>query len=151
MQSSSGSHSSRRVGMRAIGKFGSLAMAVALSVGLAGTALLGQPAFAGQDAGASKQPYTMAEYNAYQAAAAEKNPVAQIKLLDDFVSKYPNSELLKYVYPLYYQAYSAQKNYQRAIEYADKTVALGDKIDANTKFYALYVHAVSYNAIISDP
>src|SRR5271155_721373 len=138
--------------MRAIEKFGTLAMAAALSVVLAGSVLLGQPAFAGQDAaGASKQPYTMAEYNAYQAAAAEKNPVAQIKLLDDFVSKYPNSELLKYVYPLYYQAYRAQKNYQRAIEYAHKTVALGDKIDANTKFYALYVHAVSYNAIISDP
>jgi tetratricopeptide (TPR) repeat protein len=137
--------------MRAIDKFWSLAMAAALSVVLAGSALVGQPAFAGQDAGAGKQPYTMAEYNAYQAAAASKNPAEQIKLLDDFVSKYPNSALLVYVYPLYYQAYSAQKNYPRAIEYADKTTALGDKLDANAKFYALYVHAASYSALISDP
>src|SRR5271155_5196916 len=152
MQSSSGSQSSRRVGMRAIEKFGTLAMAAALSVVLAGSVLLGQPAFAGQDAaGASKQPYTMAEYNAYTAAAASKNPAEQIKLLDDFVSKYPNSALLVYVYPLYYQAYSTQKNYPRAIEYADKTTALGDKLDANAKFFALYAHAAMYSALISDP
>ncbi len=100
--------------MRAIEKFGTLAMTAALSVVLAGSVLLGQPAFAGQDAGASKQPYTMAEYNAYTAAAAEKNPAAQIKLLDDFVSKYPNSALLIYVYRLYYENYGAQKNYPRA-------------------------------------
>ena len=47
----------------------------------------GQDAAAGGAAGAQK--YTMAEYNAYQAAAAEKNPAAQLKLLDDFVAKYP--------------------------------------------------------------
>jgi hypothetical protein len=42
-----------------------------------------------QDASAPAggQKYTMAEYNAYQAAAAEKNPAAQLKLLDDFVAK----------------------------------------------------------------
>src|SRR5271163_4711794 len=151
MQSSSGSQSSRRVGMRAIEKFGTLAMAAALSVVLAGSVLLGQPAFAGQDAGASKQPYTMAEYNAYQAAAAEKDPATKIKLLDDFVSKYPNSELLKYVYPLYYQAYFAQKNYPRVIEYADKTVALGDKLDVTAKYNAQYAHVAAYSALISDP
>jgi hypothetical protein len=137
--------------MRAIEKFGTLAMTAALSVVLAGSVLLGQPAFAGQDAGASKQPYTMAEYNAYTAAAAEKNPAAQIKLLDDFVSKYPNSALLIYVYRLYYENYGAQKNYPRAIEYADKTTALGDKLDANAKFFALYAHAAMYSALISDP
>jgi hypothetical protein len=107
----------------------------------------------GQDAnaGASKQPYTMAEYNAYTAAASEKNPVTQIKLLDDFVSKYPNSALMLYVYPIYYQAYFAQKNYPRVIEYSDKTVALGDKVDATAKYNALYAHTAAYNAIISDP
>jgi len=141
--------------MRAIGKFGSLAMAAALSLAVAGAPLMGQTAApaAGQDAnaGASKQPYTMAEYNAYQAAAAEKDPATKIKLLDDFVSKYPNSELLKYVYPLYYQAYFAQKNYPRVIEYADKTVALGDKLDVTAKYNAQYAHVAAYNALISDP
>jgi hypothetical protein len=129
-------------------------MFAALSVGLGSLSLAGAPAAAGQDtsnAAASKQPYTMAEYNAYQAAASEKNPATQIKLLDDFVSKYPNSALLVYVYPLYYNAYFAQKNYPRVIEYADKTVALGDKVDATVKYNALYVHAAAYNAMISDP
>jgi hypothetical protein len=139
--------------MRAIGKFGNLAMVAALSLAIAGSPLWGQaPAAggAGQDAGASKQPYTMAEYNAYQAAAAEKTPASQVKLLDDFVSKYPNSALLVYVYPLYYQAYGAQKNYQRMIEYADKTCALGDKLDANAKYGCYSAHAAAYNALLSD-
>lgn len=105
----------------------------------------------GQDAGGSKQPYTMAEYNAYQAAAAEKNPSQQVKLLDDFVSKYPNSALLTFVYPLYYQAYGQLKNYQKVIEYADKTAALGDKIDASARFNAYYTHSAAYNALLADP
>jgi hypothetical protein len=140
--------------MRAIGKFGSLAIAAALSLAVAGSVALGQTAGgagAGQDAGASKQPYTIAEYNAYTAAASEKDPATKIKLLDDFVSKYPNSALLIYVYPLYYQTYGAQKNYQRMIEYADKTCALGDKLDAASKYGCYSAHAAAYNAIISDP
>ncbi|MGH9744104.1 MAG: hypothetical protein ACRD51_17315 [Candidatus Acidiferrum sp.] len=94
-----------------------------------------------------KQPYTMAEYNAYQAAAAEKDPAQKVKLLDDFVSKYPNSALLIYVYPLYYQAYAELKNYQKVIEYADKVVALGSKVDAGVHYQALYARAFAYNAL----
>ncbi|MGA2810857.1 MAG: hypothetical protein ABSG16_05615 [Candidatus Acidiferrum sp.] len=138
--------------MRVIGKFGTLAMSAALSLGLAGVLLTGAPRAAAQDAnaGASKQPYTMAEYNAYTAAASEKNPANQIKLLDDFVSKYPNSNLLNFVYPLYYNNYFVQKNYTRAIEYADKTLTLGDKLTPTEKYSALYAHAASYNAYIAD-
>ena len=84
-------------------------------------------AAAGQDA--AKPQYTMAEYNAYTAAQATKDPTQQIKQLDDFVSKYPNSALLIYVYPLYYNAYSQLKNFPKVIEYADKLLALGDKIE----------------------
>ncbi len=104
-------------------------------------------AAAGQDTGAAK--YTMAEYNAYQACAGEKVPAALIKCLDDFASKYPNSTLLNYVYPLYYQAYSAQKNYLKMIESADKLAALGG-IDALTRFNAYYTHATAYYAMVSD-
>lgn len=100
-----------------------------------------------QDAGQSKQPYTMAEYNAYQACASEKNPSAQVKCLDDFVSKYPNSALLIYAYPLYYQAYGQLKNYQKVIEYADKVVSLGDKVEAGIHYQALYAHCFAYNAL----
>jgi hypothetical protein len=34
--------------------------------------------------------------------------------------------LLVYVYPLYYQANGAVKNFPKVIEYADKLLALGD-------------------------
>src|ERR1700737_5244093 len=88
---------------------------------------------AGQDAGAGKQQYTRAEYNAYQAAAAERNPAQQIKMLDDFVAKYPNSALLIYIYPLYYNAYSQLKNWPKVIEYADKLLAM-DKVDPPIRY-----------------
>ncbi|HWZ98521.1 MAG TPA: hypothetical protein VN025_12240 [Candidatus Dormibacteraeota bacterium] len=101
----------------------------------------------GQDQGASKQPYTMAEYNSYKACADDKVPASQIKCLDDFVSKYPNSALLIYVYPLYYQAYGTQKNYAKVIENADKLVALGDKIDAPTRLQAYNVRLGAWTAL----
>ncbi len=109
------------------------------------------PNAAAQDAsaagGAKQPPYTMAEYNSFQAANAEKNPVAQIKLLDDFVAKYPNSALLNYIDPLYYKNYYAQKNYPKAIEYADKMLAMGDKLSPAERYDAHYYRAYSFNAI----
>ena len=74
--------------------------ALCLILGNAMSAAAQAPAAAGQDPGAGKQPYTMPEYNSYQACASEKVPATQVKCLDDFVSKYPNSALLIYVYPL---------------------------------------------------
>jgi hypothetical protein len=103
---------------------------------------------AAQDAGASagsQQKYTMAEYNAYQAAAAEKNPASQIKLLDDFVAKYPNSSLLNYIYPLYFENYGAQKNFPKTIENCDKQLALGDKLTPAERYRAYQVRAFAYN------
>ena len=99
-------------------------------------------------AGAAAQPkYTMAEYNAYQAAAAEKNAAAQIKLLDDFVAKYPSSALLNYIYPLYYKNYWTQKNFPKAIEYCYKLIALGDKANATEKYEAYLIWAYAYASI----
>src|SRR5215467_13874044 len=73
-----------------------------------------------QDAAAgAQQKYTMPEYNAEQACANENNPTAKIKCLDDFVGKYPNSYLLKYAYPMYYQAYYQGKNWAKVIENVD--------------------------------
>ena len=79
-------------------KVAGLAMVAALCLSLAnGPSALAQAQDAAGGQAAAKPQYTMAEYNAYQAAAAEKDPTQQIKLLDDFVSKYPNSALLIYV------------------------------------------------------
>ncbi len=122
-----------------------LAIIAALCLAISGASnALGQAA-AGQDAGAGKQQYTMAEYNAYQAAAAERNPAQQIKLLDDFVSKYPNSALLIYIYPLYYNSYSQLKNWPKVIEYSDKLLALGEKAEAPIRYQAYYARAFAYS------
>src|SRR5438067_1761761 len=92
------------------------------------TSLGAQTPAAGQDSGATKAPaYTLVEYNAEQACAAEKVPATQVKCLDDFVAKYPNSALLVYVYPLFVNAYNQLKNPQKVIEYADKLVAMATK------------------------
>ncbi len=130
-------------------KLTGIAMVAALCL-ILGNGLIAnaQAPAAGQDASAPK--YTMAEYNAYQACAAERVPATLIKCLDDFVSKYPNSTLLNYVYPLYSQAYGQQKNYAKVIEYADKLAAMGDKVDAGTRFNAYYTHAAAYSAMITD-
>jgi tetratricopeptide (TPR) repeat protein len=117
--------------------------ALCLALSCASNALGHAPA--GQDAAAGKQQYTMAEYNAYQAAAAERNPAPQIKLLDDFVSKYPNSALLIYIYPLYYNAYSQLKNWPKVIENADKLLALGEKAEAPIRYQAYYARAFAYS------
>ena len=104
---------------------------------------------AGASAGSAAQQggdckYTMAEYNAEQAAAAEKNPAAQLKLLDDFVAKYPNSCLMKYVYPLYYQNYAVQKNFPKVVEYANKQLALPG-ISPTDRYQAYRAIAYAYN------
>ena len=132
--------------MKALRWTASLLLLAAISLLNTGNAA----AQAGAPAAASQPKYTMAEYNSYQAAAAEKDPASQIKLLDDFVAKYPASALLNYIYPLYYKNYFGQKNYPKAIEYADKMVALGDKATPTERYDAYYVRAVAYNTMLQS-
>jgi tetratricopeptide (TPR) repeat protein len=139
-------------GTRRVAGLASMA-ALCLMVGsvLCATTLAQAPAAAGQDAGGAKQAYTMPEYNAYTAAQGTKDPAQQIKQLDDFVAKYPNSALLIYVYPLYYQAYSQLKNYPKVIENADKLLALGDKVEAPIRYQAYFARAFAYTNINPPP
>ncbi|HVB35306.1 MAG TPA: hypothetical protein VNJ52_13170 [Patescibacteria group bacterium] len=116
-----------------------LILAVSLSAGLATMARAEQQA-------QGKPAYTYAEYNAYQAAAKEKNPQERVKLLDDFVSKFPKSTLLPYVYQAYYQTYDLLKQYDKVIEYADKLAASDAKeVDNGMKLQALYAREVAFN------
>lgn len=124
-----------------------LAVALGLTLG-SSNSLRGQAPAGGQDS--TKQPYTLVEYNAEQACAAEKVPATQVKCMDDFVSKYPSSALLIYVYPLYVNAYNQLKNPDKVIEYADKTVALGEKVDAGTRYGVLYARALAYATLKPD-
>src|SRR6267142_1233131 len=132
------------MGMNATRKLAGLAMCATLML-IAGNAVstYAQAPAAGQDAAAKGPKYTQAEYNAEQACAAEKVPAAVIKCADDFISKYPNSDLLVYIYPLYYRAYTQLKNPQKVIEYADKLVGLGDKAESGIRYEALYARALS--------
>ncbi len=132
--------------MKATYKMASLAILAALCLfGTAATPVCAQDPAAG---GGSAPKYTMAEYNAYQAAASEKDPATQIRLLDDFVSKYPASSLLNYVYPLYYRNYAGQKNFPKTIQYVDKYVALGDAATTPGDRYQAYsIRAYAYNNI----
>lgn len=92
----------------------------------------------------SKPTYTLAEYEMYQKAAKEQNPQQKIKALDDFVKAYPNSTLLPYAYRDYYTTYMALKNFAQAIEYADRMIALGEKIDASGRWEAYYTRAQAF-------
>lgn len=101
---------------------------------------------------AAKGPqYTLAEYNSYKACEGEASAAGKIRCLDDFVSKYPNSALLNFVYIQYSQAYGQQKNYVKMIETADKLAALGDKIDPVTRVQAYLSHALTYVQMLADP
>ncbi len=77
-----------------------------------------------------QQAYTKAEYDQFNAAVNEKDATQRVKLLDDFVAKYPNSTLLPYVYRDYVVAHAELKNNLKVMESADKFLALGDKVDA---------------------
>jgi len=102
------------------------------------------------DAAGRKVSYaagTTAEHNGFKEVQAEKDEAHQIQRLDDFVAKFPDSEMLADAYALYYRDYRELKNFPKVIEYADKLVALGDKADANTRFQALYARAIAYNSL----
>ncbi|HTC62236.1 MAG TPA: hypothetical protein VK709_05295 [Candidatus Saccharimonadales bacterium] len=114
---------------------------IALGMGSGASKLLAAPQAAQDQA---KPAYTLAEYNQYQAADKETNPQAKIKALDDFVKAYPNSSLMPYIYRDYYSTYMALKNFAQTIEYADRMLALGDKIDTTGKLEAYYTRAQAY-------
>ena len=100
----------------------------------------------------SQQPsYTLPEYNAEQAAAAEKDPAQKIKLLDAFVAQFPNSTLLQYIYQFYYTAYYQLKNYSKAIDYCDKLIALGDKADLAVRIQAMQARVQLFPLAYAKP
>ena len=97
-----------------------------------------------------KPAYTLAEYNAYNACVAEKAAPLRVRCFDDFVAKYPSSTLLIYVYRNYYNTYNELKNYPKVIELADREIAFGDKIDAGTRFEAIYLRTLAFNNVFSE-
>ena len=109
------------------------------------TSLPARPAFA-QEQQEQKPTYTLPEYNAFQAARTESNPQNRLKLLDDFVAKYPNSTLMPYVYQVYLDTYNQMKTYPKVIEYGDKLVAMGDKVQVQVRLQALVARCTAFEA-----
>jgi tetratricopeptide (TPR) repeat protein len=115
--------------------------------------LVGGMAWAAPQDQAKKISYTLAEFNAYQAIVAEKDPQNQIKSLDDFVQKYPSAELrdlLPFVYKAYYADYNNLKNYTQAFVYVDKMLGLGEQINAYDRLAALAARATPYVQASAD-
>jgi tetratricopeptide (TPR) repeat protein len=104
-----------------------------------------RPVSAFMQQAADKPIYTIPEYNAFQAARGETNPQNRIKLLDDFVSKFPNSTLMPYVTQLYLSTYTELKDYPKVIDTADKVVAQGDKVDAGVRLQALQARVQAFS------
>ena len=124
-----------------------LALSLALVLSMAGLATAARA----QQGQQQKPTYTLAEYNAYQAAAKETVPEQRVKLLDDFVSKFPKSTLLPYVYQAYYQTYNQLKQYDKVIEYADKLIESDAKeVDSGMKLQAIYAREVAFNFSFND-
>ena len=112
---------------------------IALGTGSGATRLWAAP----QDQ-AAKPAYTLAEYNAYKDADAEQNPQQKIAKLDAFVKQYPNSTLMPYIYRDYYLTDYALKNFAGTMEYADRMIALGDKVDTQGRLEAYVARAQAY-------
>lgn len=128
---------------------GALAVGLAFSMGAGASSA--RPARQDQP---QKSPYTLEEYNAYKAADGEANPQNKIKLLDDFLKKYPESALLVYIYRDYYVASYALKNYAATVTYADKQLDLADKmnIDVPGRLDALVFRAQAFYFLsVADP
>jgi hypothetical protein len=91
-----------------------------------------------------QQPkYTRPEYDAYQAAVSEKNPQQKLKLLDDFMAKYPSSELLAFVYNEYVETYTQLRQWPKLIEYIDKLLAL-PSINEGARLAGSYRRAATF-------
>ncbi|MBI1750858.1 MAG: hypothetical protein HY234_05620 [Acidobacteria bacterium] len=91
-------------------------------------ALLAGPAARAADDQAA-QSYTPQEYSAFNAAVNEKDAALRARQLEDFISKYPKSTLLPYVYRSAAFTYMELKNYPSTMQAADKLLALGESVD----------------------
>jgi hypothetical protein len=122
-----------------IASAGLLWAALGLAVG-AGTLRAAQQ----QDQQAQKPAYTLPEYNAYKAADGEQNPQQKVKMLDDFVRQYPNSALLPFIYRDHYLTDYSLKNYPGTVEYAERMLALGEKVDTQGRLEASVARAQAF-------
>jgi hypothetical protein len=97
-----------------------------------------------------KPAYTPAEYNAYTACANDKNAQTRAKCMEDFIVKFPDSTLVPYANNVQLTTYNELKNYPKTIEYADKLLALGEKIDLGTRVQAAYIRSFNFHLVFNE-
>ncbi len=112
---------------------------------LAGAASLARPAMA-QGTVTQGPGYTLDEYNDYIKAHSQTVPEQKIKMLDDFVAKWPKSTLMPYIEQDYYATYYQLKDYTKTVEAIDKLLAFGDKIAVQDQFTARVYRAQAFLA-----
>jgi tetratricopeptide (TPR) repeat protein len=124
---------------------GALAL-TALSAGTAKAQAAGAAGSTGAAGQSGKPQPTMAEYNAFQACNGMSSDAnGQVNCLTDFVSKYPTSSYMQYALQLEYVAYGKLKNYSKAVDAADKLIAM-DGPDVGTKAQAAIARVQDYQA-----
>ena len=78
----------------------------------------------GASADQKKQPraHSQDEADAFQKLMSEQRPDDQIKLIEDFLLAYPNTELKEYAYQAATQAYQAKNDYNKVLTYGELTL-----------------------------
>lgn len=80
-----------------------------------------------------KTSYSISDPYGYIAAHNESNPQKRIQLLESYLAQNPNSSLLPYLYYDLLRTYYELQDYPNTVKYADKLLALGDKIDSTSQ------------------
>src|SRR5712692_3885627 len=132
-----------------VAAYGMLFLLLLAMIGLSSRPAAAQSQQAQSQQQEQKPAYTIAEYNAFQAARGEKDPQARLRLLDAFVAQFPTSTLMQYIDRLYIETYGQQKNYPKVIEYADKLQAMGDKLPVEDRINFAYTRSATFQAIFN--
>lgn len=66
---------------------------------------------------------TEEEFATYRRFIREPNPEEQIRIIEDFLLQYPDSELKEYAFQAATQAYQAKNDYPRVLTYGELTLA----------------------------
>ena len=66
---------------------------------------------------------SQAEFAAYQKFMQEQNPDEQVRLVEDFLLEYPNTELKEYAFQVATQAYQAKNDFSRVLTYGELTLS----------------------------
>ena len=66
---------------------------------------------------------SQAEFAAYQKFMQEQDPDEQVRLAEDFLLEYPNTELKEYAFQVATQAYQAKNDFSRVLTYGELTLS----------------------------